>query len=217
MALQVPPHLRDVSPNQGTTSAKRTTSSSEDDRNVRSRPDEDEEQQPGNSNDGELTTTPDGNVPQEGIRNHLFATFKNLRKLNVKLTNAAHHMKFLIDLRDRNQVPKGLKVKSTVTTADLPPDLYEEWEQAHVELSNQLRDIMIRYWQLNLDKLNTDINKAYEKLLDNASEQEINTIDDLISKATSSKEEDLKQRRKGKQRRGRGATAASEDTNQQTS
>ena len=136
MNLQVPPTWRDVSPNQGTTSLKRTSPTPiGDERNTRNRTNG---QSPPPSTSGSSTEQaqqpPDNGIqePQEALRNILFPTFKNLRKLEVKLTVAKHHSDFLNTLKELNQVPKGLKVKSTVTTAELHPDLYEEWELAHI-------------------------------------------------------------------------------------
>ena len=222
MDLQVHPELRDTSPNAGTTSQKRPVSTpTREERQVRSRKNTLTEQQPAATSSSESsgatnTTTPGPeNDPkaQEGLRNILFPTFKNLRRLQVKLTNANHHRDFLQTLKDRNQVPKGLKVKSTTTTAELPPELYEEWELAHVELSNQLRDIMSKYWEWTINQVRVDIDIAYHKLTVNATDVELELIDNLIQKATASKKEDLQTRRQRKAPNPRSAPGASNAEN----
>jgi hypothetical protein len=222
MDLQVPrPSRRDTSPHQGNTSLRKTTPSPNDDRRVTRKGTSRKAPGPNtastSTDESAQSKKNEDQSAHESMRNILFPTFKNLRKLEVKVTNAQHHREFLNSLKEKNQVPKGLKVRSTVTTAELPPDLYEEWELAHVELSNKLRDIMTQYWERIIIQTQRDIDDAYHRISVNATEEEIQLISELINKATSSKREELLTKRQRKSRNLESGTAASPEENQTTS
>ena len=153
MELQKQPAQRD-DPQQPGPSAKRpATTPLQESRSVRLRNDTTETTLPTNINTEETEpsieepTPPEPDAENAPISNILFPTFKNLKRLNLKLTTAVHHHAILIGLKSNNLVPKGLRVKPATTTSELPSELYERWETAHIELSNALRDIMIDYWQ----------------------------------------------------------------------
>ena len=146
----------------GTTQQKRLASPlQEQQRNVRHRPEDDPIP---TNNEVNLPTTSDANnkPTNSAINNVFFPTFKLLRKINNKLITARHHKTFLTNLQENGQVPKGLQVKSAPTGAELDLTLYEEWETAHIELANRLRDILIKHWtetELNLQTQLTVINR----------------------------------------------------------
>ena len=52
----------------------------------------------------------------------------------------------MLGLKENGQCPKGLQVKSAPTGAELDLELYHRWEEAHITLSNTLRDILIEHW-----------------------------------------------------------------------
>jgi len=92
MDLKTAAHLRDVSPNAGT-SQTRPSSTTEDSRSIRSRLNSSEQnagQDPANKPTPVVEVT-EPSEPQ-GMQNILFPTFKNLGKLSVKCTNATHHL-----------------------------------------------------------------------------------------------------------------------------
>ena len=95
------------------------------------------------------------------IRNFIFPILKCFRKLNNKLTTASHHYEFLTELRSNHQTPRGLKVKVATTTAELPPQLHQRWETAHIELGNTLRDILIDYWQEICVRIRLQMDNVY--------------------------------------------------------
>lgn len=235
MELQHQPERRDIPQHSGEReSIKRpATTPLQESRSTRLRqysnqetpPEPVQSQQPEQVPPGEQDNNPNGTLPEQSetpanatenqaIRNILFPTFKNLRRLHLKLTTAIHHYGFLTDLRSRNQVPRGLKVKPAVTTSELPSALYEKWELAHIELSNTLRDIMIEHWDNVRVELQREIEISYTKLINSAEEEELNTISQLIDKATSSKREELKTRRSNKQKPNQRSATGASGTNQ---
>lgn len=136
--------------------------------------------------DDEPTDTLDG-----PIRNTVFPTYKLFRKQHLALTGAEHHMEFLTKLHQNQQVPKGLKPKVTTTTVELPPKLFLRWEQAHLDLASTLRDILHEYWELKAQECHSESKKTYTILEQQCSEEELQIINSLISKANIKKKEDL--------------------------
>jgi len=155
------------------------------------------EEQEANDN---TPTPPTVNI---AIHNQYFPTFKLLRKLNNKLITSQHHKTFLIDLKTKGQVPKGLQAKSAPTGAELDLELYHEWELAHIELANRLRDILIRHWSITEANLCNLITEHTEKLRREAPEEQTNLILQLIEKANKDKSEELASRRSRKQQNAR--------------
>jgi hypothetical protein len=140
------------------------------------------------SNDQPVTTNP-------AISNRHFALFKSLRKLNSKRITARHHLDFLTSLKDKHLIPKGLQAKSINTGLELPPDLYEEWEDAHIQLGNSRRDILIRYWQRQYSELEVSIDTTQTRLNTTASPEELNHIENTLEKTRSARSQELKSRR----------------------
>ena len=133
-----------------------------------------------------------GNSP---ISNIHFATFKNLRKLNSKVVTANHHLEFLRSLKERNLVPKGLQVKAVNIGLELPSDLYEQWENSHIKLANDRRDILIEYWDRQINTLESSIIEAQPRLAQIATEDEIEKITGTLERTKITKTNELKARR----------------------
>jgi hypothetical protein len=143
----------------------------------------------------------DSDVEQDGpIRSTTFPMYKLYRRLNMKLTSAKHHLQFLSNLRENHQVPKGLKPKATVTTTELPARLFIRWEQAHIELANSLRDILLDHWQEVVTETESELKRIFDDLKPICTQEELNTILSLIKKAVTQKEEELQKKRTNKER-----------------
>ena len=200
MASQTDPRRREVSPDQRRSARNKTTNSKS--RDTKDTPDQEEERIRTNPTIViQEANTEENEVDQEGpIRNTAFPTYKLYRKQHMKITNAKHHVEFLSNLRDNHQVPKGLKPKVTVTTTELPPRLYIRWERAHIELANTLRDILLEFWQETAIIVQTEIQRTFEELEPLCNQEELSTISNLIKKAVTAKEEDLKKRRLNKEK-----------------
>jgi hypothetical protein len=151
-----------------------------------------------NETAAEASSAPQENnttVPKQPISNKYFATFKSLRKLNSKAVTADHHLTFLKNLREKNLVPKGLQVKAVNIGIELPPDLYEQWENAHIALASSRRDILIQYWQRHMTNLQKAISEATARLgTVGATEEEITHITNTLVQTRVNKEEELKAR-----------------------
>ena len=140
----------------------------------------------------------------------MFPTYKLYRRQHLKLSTARHHVEFLTTLRTNHQAPKGLKPKVTTTTTELPPALYIRWEQAHIELANTLRDILLEHWQTTVTEVDNLLMRTYKDLESLCNPEELNTIQSLVTKATATKSTELQQRRTNKDRNTRrGATGGS--------
>lgn len=221
MATQVEPQERDISPSTGNPRQRRTQNTrntrSKENRTGRNRneeePSEDIEEQAGTVTEPQPGPSTDNDGP---IRNIAFPTYKLLRRQHMKLTTATHHAQFLKNLQENHQVPKGLKPKVTVTTAELPRSLYIRWEQAHIELANTLRDILLEHWEITKESLDYEISQTYSELSEICSPEEMTTIDQLITKSKTNKVTELQQRRmtKEKSQPRKGGTAGSAAGNQ---
>lgn len=150
------------------------------------------------------------------ISNKLFATFKSLRKLNSKQVTAHHHLEFLTNLKEKNLVPKGLQPKPCSTGLELPPDLYEKWENAHISLGNARRDILIAYWQRQASETDKNIIEATARLNTTASATEIAHITTTLAKSRITKTEELQTRRLRKGERETAASAPGGGTAEET-
>jgi hypothetical protein len=149
----------------------------------------------------QTSTADDSDVDQDGpIRNTTFPMYKLYRRLNMKLTSAKHHLQFLTNLKENHQVPKGLKPKVTVTTTELPARLFIRWEQAHIELANSLRDILLDHWQEVVTETESELQRIFDDLKPLCTQEELNTILSLIKKAITQKEEELQKKRTNKER-----------------
>lgn len=91
-------------------------------------------------------------------------------------------------------VPKGLQAKAVNTGLELPPDLYELWENAHITLGNTRRDILIQYWSRQLSDLEKAINEATARLNTTGTDEEVEQITTTQNKTKLSKAEELKTR-----------------------
>jgi len=229
------PQRAGSSPVVGSPVPKRVASSplEKDSRNVKPRQgDHDADPQPGNSNatnddhvqveentSHQQPLSANDNTANSAINNQFFPSFKLLRKLNNKLVTAKHHKTFLITLKENGQVPKGLQVKSAPTGAELDLYLYHQWEEAHIELSNKLRDILIKHWITTEANLSNQITDITENLRSKAPPDQVSLIFNLIDKANSSKAEELATRRRRKRENPRigisAAGAAPPNTNVQ--
>ena len=145
-----------------------------------------------------INATP--NNENAAIHNKYFPSFKLLRKLNNKLITARHHKTFLTNLQERGQVPRGLQVKSAPTGAELDLQAYKEWEEAHIELANRLRDILIGHWIKTENSLSEQITDITEQLRTNSPPEQSNLILTLIDKANNAKALELETRRRRKAR-----------------
>jgi hypothetical protein len=123
-------------------------------------------------------------------------------------------LEFLSNLRTNQQTPKGLKPKITTTTNELPPHLFLRWERAHIHLGEALRDILIDYWQYQIDTINSEIATTASDLEADCTQEELTFINNLIEKASSKKREELKTRRINKSQPRKGGTANSAGTSQ---
>ena len=166
----------------------------------------DEDAAPSNSSANDQTTPAtvnqtdtDAKTQNSAIHNQFFPTFKLLRKLNNKLITAQHHKSFLLGLRENGQCPKGLQVKSAPTGAELDLELYHRWEEAHITLSNTLRDILIEHWINTEAKLLNLITIHTERLEIAAPKEQHELILDLVNKANEAKASELASRRRKKQ------------------
>jgi len=154
---------------------------------------------PSTANTGETNNKP--------ISNQHFAVFKNLRKLNSKGITAKHHLEFLQSLKEKNLVPKGLQVKPVNIGLELPSDLYEKWENSHIRLANDRRDILISYWERHLAQLEQTILEAQARLTSTATTEELAYIVTALDKTKKSKADELKERRQRKQQNALTATS----------
>ena len=199
MATQTNPETRDTSPPQPGGSKQRRTPNPRTTRQTgtnknKTRDEADIEVVP-------ETLEPQGpsTEPYEGpIKTAAFPIYKLYRRQHVKLTTARHHAEFLSQLKAKNQIPKGLKPKVTVTNAELPRELYIRWEAAHIELAHTLQDILIAYWEDTIIELDLEVNRTSQDLTQLCSPEEMTTIHKLIEKANTDKVTDLKQRRDNK-------------------
>jgi hypothetical protein len=133
-----------------------------------------------------------------------------LRKQNTKLEVAEHHKDFLEQLKSRTQAPKGLKIKVTTTTVELPRAQYLKWERAHINLANELRDILLEYWTITVQSLQQEITETIKELSELCSEEELETITSQIDRICSKKREDLKT--KGNKKLSKTKRSRTEDT-----
>lgn len=213
MDTQDNPDSRDSSPNPGNSRTTRQQKS-------RTRRDETKKStKPSNELNIEEETedrqTPEPQVEEtidfEGpIRNVAFPTYKLLRRQHLKLTTARHHVEFLSTLKSKNQAPKGLKPKTTLTTTELGPRLYIRWEQAHIELAYALRDILKDHWQETANNLEEDVSLTHRDLKEICTEEEMTSINSQIAKVTATKKIELSKRRTNKERNTRrGGTGGS--------
>lgn len=207
------PAQRDFTPASGTPSKRVNTTPLQDDRNVRTRLELE------NINDVSKTKS----LPQVSeeedtdgpIRNSVFPIYKLLRRQNSRLVVAEHHMNFLLKLCENKQAPKGLKIKVTTTTVELPRDLFVKWETAHVDLANRLRDLLCEYWTRLCEDLNKEIQQTIDELTSTCTQEELITINLLIEKASSKKKQELSTKRITKAKNlGRRGTAGSAGTSQ---
>ena len=135
---------------------------------------------------------------KQSMRTTIFPIFKSFRKLNNKLTTSNHHLEFLSTLKENGQVPRGLKIKTSTTTAELPPHLYQRWEIAHIELSNNLRDILIEYWHEICIRVRKQMEIVYDQLETNCTEDELNLVHKIIEESAIARQKELKERRSKK-------------------
>jgi len=161
-----------------------------------------------NTANNDAANNADDNTIQSAIHNQFFPKFKLLRKLNNKLITARHHKTFLLNLKERGQVPKGLQIKSAPTGAELDLILYHEWEEAHITLSNRLRDILIQHWTNTEDNLTIVISDTTNKLTSEAPTDQSELILQLIEKANESKAQELTTRRRRKENARKTGTSA---------
>ena len=192
MANQIP-----ITPVNSTQKRAATSPLDNDLRNMRSRTTENSDV----INSGSTTDiATEQTTNNEAIHNKYFPTFKILRKLNNKLVTARHHKTFLTNLQERGQVPKGLQIKSAPTGAELDLQAYKQWEEAHIELANKLRDILIAHWTKTEAYLSEQITQLTEDLQAESPAQQSTLILTLIEKANNSKALELQSRRRRKER-----------------
>lgn len=206
------------SPNLSTPTSKRPASSplAAEERQVRIRQEDENmpETPPELNNDAGASNQPLNEPPQiandntqnSAINNIYFPTFKLLRKLNNKLITAQHHKNFLTGLQSNGQVPKGLQLKSAPTGAELDLDLYHQWEEAHIELSNKLRDTLIKHWICTEANLSNLITEHTERLRNIAPPEQTSLILSLITRANTTKATELSARRLRKRANAPGAS-----------
>ena len=185
-------------PSTPNTQQKRLASSplSTEERNTRARLNEQEHNDPEPTTD---TANNDDVTKTSAIHNTHFPTFKLLRKINNKYVTAQHHLTFLTNLQLKGQVPRGLQVKSAPTGAELDHRLYKEWEEAHINLANSLRDILIRHWTNTSASLTIVISEITDSLKLSANEEQWSLILQLIEKANNAKIQELATRRRRKE------------------
>lgn len=152
-----------------------------------------------NNQNAQPSTTPATTSGQEPVNtpisNKHFATFKSLRKLNSKLLTAQHHLEFLVNLREKNLIPRGLQAKPVNTGLELPPDLYELWENCHISLGSSRRDILIKHWERQQADFQKSIYEAQSRLKTQTTPEELNKINTTLDKTKEVKTTELQARR----------------------
>ena len=125
--------------------------------------------------------------------------YKLARKIGVNLVKAQQHDNYLNQCILRSIVPKGLsfKVKAQIPEPDWKFQL--RWDQAQLECSKKLRDLLKEYYYERVTELQTRYITTFEEIEQRCHDPTvINKMKELINKLKDSVEKGLTERKNQK-------------------
>ncbi|CAC5378318.1 unnamed protein product [Mytilus coruscus] len=123
-------------------------------------------------------------------------SFRAFRKLNVKLVRCQQHHMYLNKCKNKDTIPKTLRVNIKPQVPDTTPRFLIKWETAHIEFSRTLVGLLQEYWKERCENIKTQISDMAEDLNTNTEPAEMELITNLIERTKISVEEEIQNPKK---------------------
>ncbi len=123
-------------------------------------------------------------TPSLSLPSALVPTFRLCRKLLKHNIRASTYMTKLTDLTSSGRTPRGLtpnRFPLKVTNPSIGLQL--RWDEAHVDLSKRLTDLLIEHWSLEVDDSHKKIQQVLEEAQKTAPQEAMAHLRKLLAKA----------------------------------